>query len=101
RESMKISSSQLTLQAQSSSLQRQEVAVRLSWRDRPGPQEGGTRTASPAPASPSATAQSTQLTPTDEEARTLTPGLQLLKRLLERVLGRSIDLVDLRQIETP
>lgn len=31
----------------------------------------------------------------------LTPGLQVLKRLLERVLGRSIDLVDLRQIETP
>jgi len=98
---MKISSSQLMLQAQSSSLQRQEVAVRLSWRDRPGLQDGGTRTASPAPASPSAAAQSTQLTPTDEEARTLTPGLQLLKRLLERVLGRSIDLVDLRQIETP
>jgi len=95
---MKISSSQLTLQAQSSSLQRQEAAVRLSWRDRTAVQAGGADAAQQASAPrPAATAS---LEPTDDE-RGLTPGLQLLKRLLERALGRSIDLIDVRQIETP
>ncbi|MBI5781920.1 MAG: hypothetical protein HZA65_09720 [Rhodocyclales bacterium] len=100
---MKISASRVAMEAQSASWQRQEASLRLTRRTEGA---GASRDESAAARLPEAgrKMQADAAIPTEpvQDGRgDLSPSLQVLKSLLEWALGRSIELVEVRQLETP
>ena len=98
---MKIVDSRVAMESQSASWQRQEASLRLTWR-----KEGASGSRDEAAARLQEAGRQMQTSaaiPTEpvQEEGDLSPSLLVLKRLLEWALGRSIDLVEVRQIETP
>lgn len=98
---MKIVDSRVAMESQSASWQRQEASLRLTGR-----KEGASGSRDEAAARLQEAGRQMQTSaaiPTEpvQEEGDLSPSLQVLKRLLEWALGRSIDLVEVRQIETP